>query len=359
MSRLLGRGGTERRARVITLALFLLATAALLFGILRPDDAIDLVARQPGAGGWSRERIVVNQGERVRLRIRSEDVVHGFAIGRLGVDAGPIEPGKVKAVEFVASEPGEYTFYCTEWCDPHHPRMRGVLEVRGPDAPTGQAPPPDAALPHTITARTAPVVPADRPAASRGRALYDARCAACHGSQGAGTAAGPPIADWSVLSDWSPVQAFRALRGNVTGSAPAELHGTPTTPTATGHVRYAAGWSDQAAWDVVASLWAFSTAPQRLEFGHRLFARNCAACHGEGGGGDGPGGKHQPKAPANFTDPRRMLAGTSALYLATIRRGGMGSGMPYWGGIFTEEELRALVDAVWSFSLNLRSITER
>jgi mono/diheme cytochrome c family protein len=49
-----------------------------------------------------------------------------------------------------------------------------------------------------------------------------------------------------------------------------------------------------------------------------------------------------------------MLAGTTALYTAKIRRGGMGTGMPYWGSIFTEEELTALVDYVWTFSLTHR-----
>ena len=34
-----------------------------------------------------------------------------------------------------------------------------------------------------------------------------------------------------------------------------------------------------------------------------------------------------------------------------IRRGGMGTGMPYWGSIFTEEELAALVDYLWTFSM--------
>ena len=68
---------------------------------------------------------MVDQGDRVRLRIRSEDVVHGSAIGRIGVDAGPIEPGKTVAVEFVADQPVEFTFYYTEWCDPNHIPGRG------------------------------------------------------------------------------------------------------------------------------------------------------------------------------------------------------------------------------------------
>jgi hypothetical protein len=46
-----------------------------------------------------------------------------------------------------------------------------------------------------------------------------------------------------------------------------------------------------------------------------------------------------------------MPAGTSRPYTAKIRRGGMGTGMPYWGSIFTEEEMEALVSYVWTFSL--------
>jgi cytochrome c oxidase subunit 2 len=334
--------------------LLLLAGVAVWVWGRRPAGLIDVTARQPAAGGWSRERIVVRQGERVRLRIRSEDVVHGFAIGRLGVDAGPIEPGKVKIVEFVADRAGEYTFYCTEWCDPNHPRMRGILEVRGSDTAPGGAPPQETGVPHTITPRAAPVTPPARPAASRGAPLYQARCATCHGLQGEGTPDGRSIAGRDALFERSPVEAFLALRADAPGLRYAQAHGSGGARRATAHAPYTAGWTDQQAWDVVAHLWAPGTSPERLEPGRRLFARNCAACHGERGAGDGPGGKHQPKAPANFTDPQRMLAGTSAMFLATIRRGGMGSGMPYWGNIFTEEEMWSLVDTIWSYSLGTR-----
>jgi cytochrome c oxidase subunit 2 len=345
---------TARRLTAGLLALLLLAGAAVWILGRRADGAVDLTARQPAAGGWAPERIVVHEGERVRLRIRSEDVVHGFAIGRLGVDAGPIEPGKVKIVEFVASRPGEYTFYCTEWCDPSHPRMRGILEVRGPDAAPGAARPLEAGVPHTVTPRDALAAPPDRPAASRGAPPYQARCATCHGPRGEGTPGGPPVGDRDFLFDKSPAQAFLALRADGPASRSAHLHGAGDPGKATAHAPYTAGWNDQQTWDVVAHLWALGTSPERLEAGQRVFARNCAACHGERGAGDGPGGKHQPKAPANFTDPQRMLSGSSAIYLATIRRGGMGSGMPYWGNIFTEDEMRSLVDIVWSFSLGTR-----
>jgi mono/diheme cytochrome c family protein len=151
------------------------------------------------------------------------------------------------------------------------------------------------------------------------------------------------IATPEVLQDRSPVDIFRFLRaeaGEGWGGAGARRHLESTQ-----------GWQDQARWDLVAYLWSLGMPPGQIERGHQLFTRNCAACHGEQGAGDGPGGRYQPKRPADFTKARTMLAGTSRLYTAKIRRGGMGTGMPYWGSIFTEEEMAALVSYVWTFSL--------
>ncbi len=356
--------GLEYAARAVTAGLLLGLGAAILVGIFgRPGSsgqAIDLVARQPAAGGWSRDRIVVSQGDRVRLRIRAEDVVHGFAIGRLGVDAGPVEPGKTVTVEFVADRPGEFTFYCTEWCDPNHPRMRGVLEVRGAGesaAPAGApAPASDVTLQHLDDPRDTGIVPPDFPSAMRGLPPYGQGCASCHGAQGEGTDWAAAIGRREFLFSRSPVEVFRMLAGMKLpdGSTRVGAHGqnvAKRSKAATPHAPYARGWSDQERWDVVAALWSFATAADRIDLGRRLFQRNCAACHGEGGRGDGPGGRSQPKKPADFTDARRMLAGTGELYTAKIRRGGMGTGMPYWGSIFSEEELSALVDYVWTFAL--------
>jgi cytochrome c oxidase subunit 2 len=356
------RTARERRARLITAAAVLLLAAGLIvLGLpsTEPGVEVDLVARQPAAGGWSRERIVVRAGERVRLRIRSDDVVHGFAIGRLGVDAGAVEPGKATTVEFVADRPGEYTYYCTHWCDPHHPRMRGVLEVRAaggesaPPSASPASPASDLTLAHLDAPRAAAVVPAARPLASRGLERYTGGCAACHGGRGQGGPDGPAVQRWGRLVDQSPVELFQRLRGEASPAQRPEAS-RHAAGTATAHARVARDWSDQAAWDAVAYLWSLGATPAEATLGRALYAKHCAACHGVGGRGDGPGGKYQPKQPADFTAPPRMLAGTSALYLAKIRRGGMGTGMPYWGSIFTEEELRALVDQVWSYSLGTR-----
>lgn len=86
-------------------------------------------------------------------------------------------------------------------------------------------------------------------------------------------------------------------------------------------------------------------------------AANLVAAIRQGASTSASRGKPRPSSSwrtksANFTDARRMLAGTRALYTAKIRRDGMGTGMPYWANTFTEGELAALVDYLWTFSLN-------
>jgi cytochrome c oxidase subunit 2 len=275
---------------------------------------IDLVARAPRAGGWDPEHITVNKGDTVRLRIIGHDVVHGFAIGRLGIDVGPIIPGEVTTVEFVADRVGRFTYYCNVWCDPYHYRMRGTLEVVDPAAP-------DAPLvaeegsgfigldidsPHE-----AEFYPASRPSAARGRALAD-------------QIELPTLGD---LRSQSPSAVFQAIRE---GEAAAAL-------------------SDEEVWDLVAYLWLTATTLERLAMGESLYAKNCAACHGETGDGDGPGGRYLEERPTDFTNARTMAGGNSEIYYAKTRRGGMGTGMPYWGTIFTEEETWSIVEYLWTF----------
>jgi mono/diheme cytochrome c family protein len=124
------------------------------------------------------------------------------------------------------------------------------------------------------------------------------------------------------------------------------------------------GLSDDAVWSLVATIWEANTTPGQLAQGRELYAQNCAACHGQNGAGDGvfailpvnetstedmAGEGHALKAPVDFTDAENMLGASPALLHGKIVRGGMGTGMPYWGPILTDEQIWALVAYLWTY----------
>lgn len=72
--------------------------------------------------------ITVKQGDKVRLKIKSIDVAHGFALPEFGVDQ-KLEPGKEAMVEFTADKKGEFSFHCSVICGQGHIEMTGKLVV--------------------------------------------------------------------------------------------------------------------------------------------------------------------------------------------------------------------------------------
>ena len=58
------------------------------------------------------------------------------------------------------------------------------------------------------------------------------------------------------------------------------------------------------------------------------------------------------QTPVDFTDPTRMLGASPVLLQGKILRGGMGTGMPMWGSIFTEEQIWDLIAYLYSFQFN-------
>jgi len=277
---------------------------------------IDLVARAPEAGGWSHEIITVNKGDTVRLRITSPDVVHGFAIGGLGIDAGQIVPGEVTTVEFVADRAGQFTFYCNVWCSPFHYRMRNTLEVVDPQASEGPLTDGEASetdweslsidAPHE--AEHYPLV---RPSAIRGQLLA---------REIGFSSQGDP-------RQQSPSDVFASIRNQS---------------------RFAA-LADAEIWDLTAYVWSQSTTAERLRRGEELYVKNCLGCHGETGRGDGPGSRFLEHETTDFTAAETMAGGSGDVYYAKTRRGGMGTGMPYFGTIFSEEETWSIIEYLWTF----------
>lgn len=306
-----------------------------------PADAVELRGRMADDGGWTPSAITARVGEALTLRMTSDDVVHGFAIGQSARPAVDLMPGTWMTTTVTFDRPGKYTYFCTRWCGPNHWRMRGTIDVAGPGA---RAPADSVPLFLRLNidldqAHPSDVVPAETPTAARASGLPAA--AALGGED---------------LRTQSPVQVWRTLRKR---SASANL-------------------TDQQLWDEVAAVWRAATSRERLAEGRRLYGDNCAACHGETGRGDGVMAKwlaagpaanrtvgehtgmpgmsgHGPVAPTDFTDRRNMLGASAAFLQGKIIRGGMGTGMPYWGPIFIESQLWALVDHLWTFQFDYES----
>jgi cytochrome c oxidase subunit 2 len=296
------------------------------------DTPMTIHGRVSEDGGWLPGTIRVAVGAPLHLRLVSDDVVHGFAIGKSDSPAIDLPPGKVVDTTLTFSEPGTYTFYCTRWCGPNHWRMRGVIEVTGVQSTAPPAPEPlYVTLGIDIDAgHPAAVVPGVPPSTARGEALRVELPEGMRSRQD--------------FIRRSPSEIWGALRHD------------PSTE----------GLSSPEVWDLVALLWWSTTSPDALSDGQALYARNCAACHGEGGGGDGVmstpatpstspahDSENHAATPADFTDRSTMLGASSALLQGKILRGGMGTGMPYWGPILTEAQMWALTDYLWTFQFEV------
>ena len=73
-------------------------------------------------------QVTLKRGETVKLRLRSEDVVHGFYMKALGIDT-LIQPGKTTAVTITPAVAGRYTTICHHFCGPGHGNMKMTIVV--------------------------------------------------------------------------------------------------------------------------------------------------------------------------------------------------------------------------------------
>lgn len=285
-------------------------------------------ARMAENGGWTPNVLKTAVGKPLHLRLTSDDVMHGFAVGQMEMEAVDVEPGRVTNITLTFDRPGIYTFFCTRWCGVNHWRMRGTIEVTGAAAsPEPVSPPLYVSLNLDIDApHAAPLNPGMQPSAIDGQKFI---------------ASVPIDKSADYYRSHSPYQAF------------AELNGTSLT--------------EQQRWNVVAYVWQSNATSETLASGKKLYGQNCAACHGENGAGNGvfaddltalgqdstqtmAGAEDMTiQTPVDFTDAGRMLGASPALLQGKILRGGMGTGMPMWGSIFTEKQIWDLIAYLYSF----------
>ena len=319
---------SELLSRFLIVTGILLAVGAPLFFWARTPL---IHARMAEAGGWNPDVIQAEDGKPLHLKLTSNDVVHGFAVGQMDMQSVDILPGKVTDITLSFDKPGIYTFFCTRWCGLNHWRMRGTIEVSG-----SFSDPVPASVPLYVTLginidapHEASSIPGSQPSAINGQKF----------------ALNLPI---NQSTDYyrtnSPYQVF------------SEFSDTSLT--------------EQQRWDMVAYLWQSNTTKESLANGQKLYAQNCAACHGENGAADGVFADDLAEAgeasiqtmtganamsmqtPVDFTDSERMLGASPALLQGKILRGGMGTGMPMWGAIFTEEQIWDLIAYLYSFQFN-------
>lgn len=324
----------ELLARILLLFLVLgLPLGIMLWGWRSSSPAIKVRAAMPEQGGWMPGTLLAIAGEPLTLQLTSEDVVHGFAIGQSEQPRVDLLPGKVKEITLLFDEPGRYTYYCTRWCGPNHWRMRGTIIVSGERIDPAPSPPKPLYVVMGIDLdgeRSLDHAPLNPPSIQSGKKLM-------------AEIGDPALYDYqqrTYLRAHSPAEVWVALREE----------------------SFAKVLSEVDIWDLIAALWQSGRVNEDIAAGEQLYTQNCAACHGTSGDGNGVfasslnseegGGKSSLSdtvSPADFTNIERMLASSSAVLQGKIIRGGMGTGMPYFGPIFTEEQSWSLVDYIWTF----------
>jgi len=73
----------------------------------------------------------VPAGRRIRFRVTSPDVLHGFQIVGTNVNV-TVAPGYISEVETTFAKPGTYLIVCNEYCGLGHHLMQGSVIVEEP-----------------------------------------------------------------------------------------------------------------------------------------------------------------------------------------------------------------------------------
>ncbi|MFZ9500309.1 MAG: cytochrome-c oxidase, cbb3-type subunit III [Beijerinckiaceae bacterium] len=168
-------------------------------------------------------------------------------------------------------------------------------------------------------------------ALARGRAAFGDNCAPCHGAGGGGAVSYPNLNDddWLWGGTLEAIQqtiAFGVRSGheNARAGVMPAFSGALSAreiDQAAEHVRALAGLPTSAGYDKAA--------------GGKIFAEQCAACHGEQGMGN------QEFGAPNLTDRIWLFGSDKATIVQTIARG-RNSVMPAWTGRLDDTTIKAL-----------------
>lgn len=159
-----------------------------------------------------------------------------------------------------------------------------------------------------MNGESAPMLP---PSVENGATIYAEKCAACHGESGAGD--GPQAETIRAQGRQVPslVDPARAR-----AAKPGEWHSIITVGRLQNLMPgFSGSLTGQQRWEVLAYVWALGTSPQRLEEGRKLFAAQCASCHG-------PNGEYAVGNPPRAFNDMPFLASYSLQDLAELMQQG-------------------------------------
>lgn len=181
--------------------------------------------------------------------------------------------------------------------------------------------------------------PPARAQSASGRDLYNQHCAFCHGVNGlAETPVGRILkprprrfADPVEMARLTDDQVYRAIKEGKPGTAMAswaQVLSEPQIGDVMDYIRHLASTAKP-----------MSSEELSLEVGHRIYAKECAFCHGKNGEADTDAAKVLNPPPRNFSDPIEMARVDDGRLYAAIKLGLPGTGMASWSGLLSPVEI--------------------
>ena len=119
------------------------------------------------AGGRTSPRLYVPAGKPVKVELVSRDVIHGFYLPAFRVKRDVV-PGMKNHVWFIATRPGSYDLFCSQYCGTGHSSMITTVE----------------ALPEAEFAQWLQQVPSPESSAAGRLLLEQHGCLGCHSLDG-------------------------------------------------------------------------------------------------------------------------------------------------------------------------------
>ncbi len=183
------------------------------------------------------------------------------------------------------------------------------------------------------------VLPPEKPSALRGKTIFEANCATCHGAagDGSGLPGATDFTDVEFMRGKTPAEFYGAIRDGVEGTAMPAWGET---------------LSEMDIWDVLYYGRTFATSLDEIVRGKELFVTTCTTCHSAAGDGS------RLEGAANFTDQEFMSNKDPMELFEAIRDGVEGTAMPPYGEKFDEDDIWALVNFVWTFAYEYGEIGE-